>query len=556
MKSYLSLIFLIVTVHFSFSQNCGCTHTITEALTIKATDFDYKPGDVFCIKAGKYGFFRFIGFEGTEEKPLIFKNCGGKVVINDKQYAGIEFQNSKHIHLTGTGDDNIEYGIKVEHSLTVGVSMNNFTTDVEVNNVELTDLGFAGIIGKTDPQCEAVEGYDEFVMQNLIFHHNYIHDIGGEGFYIGFTGNYEKGKNEFKDCPEKYLFGHQVHHVKIYDNKLVDIGWDGIQVSLGTKDVEIYNNYVENPGTDNNPSQSSGIQFGSGTVGRIYGNTIIGGSGNSITNHGLGPVYIYNNLIINSGVRGIYNDRQYAIAPGYGYYIANNTIISPTKQGIHYVNGANLLLSPFECYNNLIINPKIYTEIAGYASHWTQADIHSYIGFNTESLWLMCKPFLQNNIFSRNVNYPKFIKPSNGNYFLSDTSPVKDKGTNKVKELFGFDDDLTGFKRVGTFDVGAFESGNPLSISEDITSSKVMSIYPNPALEGKNCILKLQDISSGEYKISLVPLNGKEEKVLYEALNLSAGNHEINLDSKISSGMYLVKVQGDGFFQIEKLIVK
>lgn len=554
MRSYLGLILLTVSVHFSFAEDCGCTHTISEALTIRATDYEYKPGDVFCITAGNYGFFRFIGFEGTKEKPLIFKNCGGKVVINDNTYAGIEFQHSKHIHLTGTGDDTIEYGIKVNYSATLGVSMNNFTTDVEVNNVELTGLGFAGIMAKTDPKCEAEEGYDNFVMENLRFHHNYIHNIHGEGFYVGYTGNYEEGKTDA--CPGKAVYGHDVKHVKIHDNILVDIGWDGIQVSLGTEDVEIFDNYIENPGKDRKYAQESGIQFGSGTVGKIYNNTIINGTRHGITNFGLGPVYIYNNLIVKPEERGIYNNHQKSVAPGNGYYIANNTIISPGEEGIFYDNGDYFLQSPFECYNNLIINSGKYTKIANYASHWSIADIHAYIGFNNEALWKTFDPFMQNNIFSRDVDFPKFLNPSKNNYFIGATSPAIDKGTNLVKEKFGFDYDLTGFKRKNNFDVGAFEAGNPLSTSTDMSFSKVISIYPNPVLEGERCVLELKEVNSGKYKISVLPLDGKKEIVLYNEVSINAENNQVDLGNSLPSGIYLVKVQGDSYFQIQKLLIK
>ena len=326
MKKYLYLLVLLIVSHVAFTQNCGCDHTISQSGIVKADDYNYKPGDVFCITAGKYGFFRFIGFEGTKNNPLIFKNCGGKVVIDDDKYAGIEFQHSKYIRLTGNGTSSITYGIKINSSPTLGVSMNNLSTDFEVRFIEITGLGFAGIMAKTDPTCTDSSGFQgKFLLENLNFHHNYIHDINGEGFYVGYTGNYEEGKTNA--CPDKILFGHDVQHVKIHHNKLVNIGWDGIQVSLGTEDVEVYDNYLENPGKNDEPVQNSGIQFGSGTVGKIYNNTIIGGTNNGITNFGLGPVYIYNNLIVNAGARGIYNVHQKSLPPGNGYYIANNTII-------------------------------------------------------------------------------------------------------------------------------------------------------------------------------------------------------------------------------------
>ena len=499
MKKYLYLLVLLIVSHVAFTQNCGCDHTISQSGIVKADDYNYKPGDVFCITAGKYGFFRFIGFEGTKNNPLIFKNCGGKVVIDDDKYAGIEFQHSKYIRCTDSS-------------------------------------GFQG----------------KFLLENLNFHHNYIHDINGEGFYVGYTGNYEEGKTNA--CPDKILFGHDVQHVKIHHNKLVNIGWDGIQVSLGTEDVEVYDNYLENPGKNDEPVQNSGIQFGSGTVGKIYNNTIIGGTNNGITNFGLGPVYIYNNLIVNAGARGIYNDHQKSLPPGNGYYIANNTIISPKTHGIFYINGVNLLESPFECYNNLIVNPGVFDQIASLPSHWSVASIHAYVGYNTETLYLAHKSGLKKNHFVRNINNPKFIDASNDDYNLASNSPVIDGGTNQAKTLLGFDTDITGYTRKGNFDIGAYEFRDELSAAEDdIHFSKNISLFPNPISHNEDCFLKLEDINSGKYTISLVPLDGKEEIILHQNLSLKSGNQKINLGSKLSPGVYLVKVVGDGFFQTLKL---
>lgn len=573
MKKLTTILLLLNITIFSTAQDCGCDHTLTQSGIISANDavFKTKPkgGDVICIKAGNYGYFRLFDFVGTKEAPIIFKNCGGKVVISDDTYTGIQFRKSKYIVIDGSGSNQHEYGIKIAKAKSAGVSISDFSSDAEIHHLEITNTGFACIVAKTDPDCFDESAWrGNFVMENLHFHHNYLHNNNeGEGFYIGYTSNYELGKtvkcqlidpvtNETTDF-EKILFGHLIKNVELDHNKIVNIAWDGLQISQATEGVKVHDNYLENYGilTDR-PDQRQGIAIGSGTSGEIYSNLIVGGVSHGISNFGLGPIYIYNNIIINSGERGIYCDQQSSIAPGNGYYIANNTIVRPALNGIFYNNGVNLLTSPFVCYNNLIVDPGIYeTELA--ANYWADPKKQSYIGFKTKESFALAENTLKNNIYLLDVDDVKFVDPDFGSWGLAKGSIAIDSGlTQEVIDVFGYDTDYSGFKRTGNFDVGAFEFGNPVGLPESKKSSDKIYVYPNLVQQNKGFELNLNIIQSGSYQVSLIALSGEENITLFDSVYLKSGSQRLKIDNEIASGMYLLKVVGDGYFEVLKLQIK
>ena len=66
--------------------------------------------------------------------------------------SAIQFRESKYIHVTGTGDSNHEYGLKIIYSKsgTSGISLSSLSSDFEIDHMDISNTGFAGIIAKTD----------------------------------------------------------------------------------------------------------------------------------------------------------------------------------------------------------------------------------------------------------------------------------------------------------------------------------------------------------------------------------------------------------------------
>ena len=109
MKKTLLFLSVLFTTVFVSAQSCNCDVTLsglssTTLNLVWASQVSYSPGDTICIPAGNYAGIRFYDFEGTAGNPVVFKNCGGQVVLNETAYSALEFKNSEYIHLTGSGD--------------------------------------------------------------------------------------------------------------------------------------------------------------------------------------------------------------------------------------------------------------------------------------------------------------------------------------------------------------------------------------------------------------------------------------------------------------------
>ena len=113
------------------------------------------PGDTIAIPAGTYGAIRFYDINGLPEMPITIKNQGGLVNIIDDQNTGLELQRSSFVRITGSGAADVKLGIKIKtsHPYTQGINVKRFSTDVEIDHIHIAKAGFAGIMVKTDPNC-------------------------------------------------------------------------------------------------------------------------------------------------------------------------------------------------------------------------------------------------------------------------------------------------------------------------------------------------------------------------------------------------------------------
>src|SRR5690606_11465482 len=90
-----------------------------------------------------------------------------------------------------------------------------------------------------------------FTMYDIKLHDNYIHDITGEGIYLG--NSFYTGTSNY--CGQTQ-YPHEVRGVRIYNNRMENTGWESIQVGAAVQDVEIYNNIVYYYGRANRSSQN------------------------------------------------------------------------------------------------------------------------------------------------------------------------------------------------------------------------------------------------------------------------------------------------------------
>lgn len=420
------------------STSCGCTYTVpSNKNLIDGRVLGIKPGAVICLSAGNtYKNLNFQNIIGTATAPITIKNCGGTAVLNATGMTyGIKFGNSKYFRLTGGSTPGL-YGIKVQ-SGHINMSFEALTTDFEVDHVEGTSAGFAGIMAKTDPTCDAATVRGNFTMRNVSIHDNYIHDCAGEGLYIG-NSFYKNGVST--SCGRKYP--HEIHYLKVYNNKVRNSGWEGIQVGCATVGAEIYSNTVEYYGKKNAAAQNNGVQLGEGTGGKFYGNFIKSGPGNGLIILGLADNVVHNNIIVSAGASAIFCDDR--LSTGTGFKFINNTLINPKQDGIRiyaeYLK--NVVL------NNIIVNPGSYTT---YTYPRTANDSYVYKISSKVNLEMA------NNYFTRSISALKFVAYSSDNYKLTSASPAVNKG--KSISTFGIGKDFYNDLRLqlGSYDIGASE---------------------------------------------------------------------------------------------------
>lgn len=404
-------------------------HTLSLS-TYEADGYQMKvqPGDTICIEAGRRPLLRLKNFIGTAEKPVIFINCGGRVTMGGPAVKdAILLMNSRHFRLTGSGDPLQPYGIHIVETKegSQGIGVINFSSDFEIDHIEIEKAGFAGIMAKTDPHCDGSADRGQFTMTNIQLHDNYIHHVKGEGIYLG--NSFYTGTKVY--CNSFHL-PHELKGVRVYNNILEHTGWEAIQVGSAVEDVEIWGNQVRQYGTANKHAQNNGIQLGLGTTGRLYNNLIREGSGAAIVIQGIGDNFIYNNLIVSPGQEAFNINTREPLA-GKGVYIINNTIVN-AQNGVlkEYVNPAK---------NNVFINNLL-------------------VDCGTD--WNRLKPYtdwkLENNLLGP-MQGIGFKQAEDGNYQLSSES--KAIGAGKDVSAYGIEKDYhhTPRPQGKGYDIGAVE---------------------------------------------------------------------------------------------------
>lgn len=334
------------------AQDCTCDHRI-ELGENRVDGSSWAPGDTVCIMAGDRPDLVISNFSGSASNYITIINCDGKVRTGSPD-AGVGFaiNNGKYFHLTGTGHSDFEYGIEVTGSRSgaQGLAIGSFSTDFEVDHIEIHDAGFAGIMSKTDPSCDETD-LTYFTQENCHFHHNYIHHVGGEGFYIGYTFYPER---EYTcNGQQVILRGHPMRNISVTDNIIENTDLDGIQMSAVISGALIARNIVWKFAVKNEIYQNQGIQIGSGTSGEITRNFIASGPGIGIFWLGWGGAYVHNNIIYETGSDGINcQDRTETTQPP--FIFEHNTIIRPGRDGIRI---HSTLAAGNRFSNNLVIDP-------------------------------------------------------------------------------------------------------------------------------------------------------------------------------------------------------
>lgn len=424
---------------FADNANCDdCTYIVpADAKVIDGKELGLKPGSIIGLDSEiTYGTLEFNNLQGTKDQPIIIRNFGGTVNIKaTHKWHALRTGNSKHFRITG-GSVAGTYGIRIEGG-EMGMKLDGLSTNFEIDHVEIVNVGFAGIMAKTDPTCDETAIRGNFTMYDISLHDNFVHETGGEGFYIG---------NSFYDGMELSCgkrLPHEIKGLKIFNNVIKNSGWEAIQVGCAIEGTEIYNNTIENYGTVNRLYQNNGIQIGSGTGGNVYNNFIKKGTGNGLIIMGTGDNVIYNNIILEAGLNGIFCDERFT--PGHGFKFINNTIINPKMYGIRLYSDQVPLNT---VVNNIISNPGSYADFVG-----SENSDKAFVDRVSDQVNLE----MSNNLFVKRIESVQFVDPANDNYRLKPGSPAINFGKDITRLKISHDFYQNKRLKGSAYDIGASE---------------------------------------------------------------------------------------------------
>lgn len=478
------------------TTNCGCDYIINASLANGISFAPWRtgnyhlaplPGQTICL-TGNYADLRIDGIKGTANAPITIKNLCTSVATFNSTSTNPPFSlsNSEYVHITGAGNPSVNYGMTVNCSGSAGVSVTGTTVrNIEIDHVEVSKSGFAGFMIKQDPACESNTWRDSMTMYNIELHDNYVHDVAGEGFYLG-NSFWQGGMTRTCGGQNIIVYPHRILGLKVHHNTIRNTGWDGLQYGC-SPDAQVYNNLIENTGLLKVAQQMNGVQIGGGSGGLFYNNIIRNPGSTALALIGfVSTTKIYNNLIANA-YEGIFADTRDSIKlPKIELDIYNNTLVNVSQNGLTiYDNGYqykdaagqwvfftkgyqpriknNVIIGPYFDFRFIIRDPSIQVDSSkNYKLKTPFTSAFQY--FVPQKLAL----------FADTISYP-----------LKSTSYLVNKGTNSVSNVLT--DDILGVSRLqdAAFDIGAYEYvGAPFSAPQQsekpLTSSiKDFSLYPS-----------------------------------------------------------------------------
>lgn len=393
-------------------------------------EWGVRPGDRIGLEAGVHGRIHFLNLRGTESNPVTIVNEGGKVEVRSSRHYGVKLSGCSHLRLSGAGSSAMKHGIELTGGSTMGVTVEAFSTEVELDHLEIHGQGFAGIVAKTDPRCDLSANRGNFVMRNLSIHDNLIYETGGEGMYIGhsFYAGYDKNP----DCPGTVLYPHVIEGLEIYRNIVHHTDAEGIQVGCAVRDVRIHHNHVSFAGQDPfGPYQDRGVQLGAGTSGEFYANFISDVSSTGLIVQSYADNRIYNNVIVRTG--GVLMDEGPGEVSRTGFEFCHNTIVDSF--------GPAISLRAEKVERNRVFNNLVVHSDPSPAFDWSEETVPLNEG---------------GNLVFRDWREAGFVDASLDDFRLRPDSPAVDAGANLEGLLEAVD--FEGRKRDAIWDCGAFEA--------------------------------------------------------------------------------------------------
>jgi hypothetical protein len=342
-----NLIHLIVILFFS---STAMANTIVLKPTA-ANEIYYPHGgipqaDTIKIQSGNYVSIVLTGIFGNGKKVVIMPEITGSV-----KAGFVRVDSSEYFKFTGfnAGTLNAGAGIAIE-----------LCSHYEICNNEIHDSQ-VGLYCKKNPNPnDPRTQYPNYVIYDVDIHDNYIHNVHGEGMYIGHT--YPNA-----DPYNLFLTPVRMRFVRIHNNRVEYCDWDGIQLSNATDSCTVHDNKIRHAGLIDMGDQRAGLIVGSNTNATVYNNLVFDVTGNGIQIFGYGYCPVYNNTIQDAGLtkdpsangrgeQSIFTKSCVNIENRPLQYIDvfSNTIIGPMPRGILQTNNDALQSNTARFRNNKV----------------------------------------------------------------------------------------------------------------------------------------------------------------------------------------------------------
>jgi len=240
------------------------------------------------------------GGGGTRECPIV-------IIANTSLVTPvIRFTGQAHdykLYSTGGGLDTT-----TTRSIDAGVVALSIVKRIEINGVKIGGAGSSiGIYAKADVSyANPLTWSTNYQMTGNKYINNFIHDIEGEGMYIGDTDALGETVVSTWSGLDTTIIPVPVDSTTISYNTVVRCGWDGIQLAGARSGNIISYNYVKDVGLLNVASQKAGIIMGGNCMGDVTRNTVINSTGNAIEFFGYGINNCSYNTLTDAGEATIF----------------------------------------------------------------------------------------------------------------------------------------------------------------------------------------------------------------------------------------------------------
>jgi hypothetical protein len=368
-KNLLIVLLLVISGRQSYAQ-CNTSAPVTHYLT------QTQPGEIYRPNGAGWKGGDTIKITGSNYSVIEFYNVGGDacrdlVIMPQTRLTTPAFRFKGNCHNIKVWGGTAPYGIRISGGALSITKSHHITAD----NIEISG-GSIGVYCKQDYDAADPETWQPgYVMSKIKITNLWIHDIDGEGMYVGHTSPDGIVYNGVNRVPIR------LDSIEISNCLVERTQWDGIQLSNARNGCKIFNNTVKDYGLRNLSSQQAGIILGSNTNADVYGNKVSRGTGNGIELFGYGVINCYDNILDSCGWDGTANGQQSLYASDYvtatetnprqTVKIYGNSIIKPKTSGAIFVAGyAN------NSFPSLVQNNKLC--IASPPANWQSIYIKVY----------------------------------------------------------------------------------------------------------------------------------------------------------------------------------